>query len=244
MTKFICYIDESGDEGIGTGGSDWFVLTGFVVDATDDLQVARLVNRIKKELKIPPKKILHWRDLRHLEKKFVAEELSKEPLVISYVAMCKDRLDRTSMLTTSQGLYLYSVRFLVERITWYVSNCQGRVDLVFSNRSSLDYDRLGRYVRYLQKEPSTQVRDVIDDIFAIAPGARKNLQLADCASGALFNALEPDRWGSCEPSYLETLKPRLYRYGGKALGYGLKIFSYRPPDVQYYLSKYPWLRNL
>jgi hypothetical protein len=244
MAKFICYIDESGDEGIGTGGSDWFVLAGFVVDATDDLRIARLVNKIKKELKIPPKKVLHWRDLRHLEKKFVAEELSKEPSVISYVALYKDRLNRTPMLMTSQGLYFYSVRFLVERITWYVSNCQGRVDLIFSNRSSLDYDRLGRYVRYLQKEPSIQVRDVIDDISATAPGVKKNLQLADCACGALFNALEPDRLGSCEPSYLEKLKPRLYRYGGKVLGYGLKIFSYRPPDLQYYLGKYPWLRDL
>jgi len=244
MTKFICYIDESGDEGINTGGSDWFVLTGLVVDETDDLKVARLVNKIKSELKISPKKVLHWRDLRHLEKKFVAEEFAKEPSVISYVAMCKDRLNRTPMLTTSQGLYFYSVRFLVERITWYVSERRGRVDLIFSNRSALDYDQLRNYVRYLQIEPSTQVRDIIDDISTIAPSARKNLQLADCASGALFNALEPDRWGSCEPSYLEILKPRLYRYRGKVLGYGLKIFSYRPPDVQYYLNKYPWLRNL
>lgn len=244
MAKYICYIDESGDEGIDTGGSDWFVLTGFLVHADDDLQVARLVNKIKKELRIPSRKVLHWRDLRHLEKKFVADELSKQPSVISYIAMCKDRLNRTPMLTTSQGLYFYSVRFLVERITWYVSDSRGRVDLVFSNRSSLDYDQLGHYVRYLQREPSTQVRNVIDDIFTIAPSARKNLQLADCACGALFNSLEPDRQGSCEPSYLEILKPRLYRYGPKALGYGLKIFSFRPPDVQYYLSKYPWLRNL
>jgi hypothetical protein len=115
---------------------------------------------------------------------------------------------------------------------------------VFSNRSSLDYRGLEAYVRHLQKTPEVQVRDVVDSISSIRPGARKNLQLVDCASGALFNALEPDRQGLCEPSYLQTLSPRLYRRRGKLMGYGLKLFSYRSRDVRHYLRTYPWLRGL
>jgi hypothetical protein len=100
MSQYTCYIDESGDEGVGTGGSEWFILSGLIVARADDRAVASLVNSIKTQLRISPKKNLHWRKLRHLEKSLVASELSAQPVLVSYVAMCKDRLDATPMLTS------------------------------------------------------------------------------------------------------------------------------------------------
>ena len=61
------------------------------------------------------------------------------------------------------------------------------------------------------------------------------LQLADAVAGAIFNALERDRFGNIESRYLKVLSPILYRYNGMHLGYGLKIVPKEaigkwPPD--------------
>lgn len=49
------------------------------------------------------------------------------------------------------------------------------------------------------------------------------LQLADAAAGAVFNALERDRFGNTEPRYLKILVPILYRRNGEYMGYGFKV---------------------
>lgn len=44
---FNCYIDESGDEGIESGGSRWFILGALIVPKDTDLQTSTMVERVK-----------------------------------------------------------------------------------------------------------------------------------------------------------------------------------------------------
>jgi hypothetical protein len=63
------------------------------------------------------------------------------------------------------------------------------------------------------------------------PGSSAGLQLADAAAGALFNALERDRFGNTEPRYLKTISGALYRHEQKVCGYGLKVVPGRVSQI-------------
>jgi len=79
------YIDETGDEGFrfDPGSSSWFVLAGVVLRRSMDRDVLSLVDEIRDRLKrnrnpqhrIPLKKPLHFRDLRHEQRKFFAHRI-------------------------------------------------------------------------------------------------------------------------------------------------------------------------
>lgn len=64
---FVAYIDESGDEGFrfDGGSSRWFVLSAVVMRKTHEAAMIDLVRDVRTLLGKPPKKPLHFRDLRH-----------------------------------------------------------------------------------------------------------------------------------------------------------------------------------
>ncbi len=99
------YIDEAGDEGFkipqdfiaGRGASRWFIVAAVAVPAEADRQVASSVNRIKHRLwpnVVGHTKVLHWRGLKHKQKRVVLAELKPEQFVWLAVAMEKTELDR------------------------------------------------------------------------------------------------------------------------------------------------------
>ena len=77
---FLCYVDESGCEGFrfGEGSSDWFVLAAVVTRQSSDDDVTAVVEEVKKELLWSPGKALHWKKLRHLEKKQIGRASCRE----------------------------------------------------------------------------------------------------------------------------------------------------------------------
>jgi len=56
--KYNVYIDESGDEGIQRG-SNYFILTGIVIEKNKDLENAKIVDEIKTKLGLSVKEQLH-----------------------------------------------------------------------------------------------------------------------------------------------------------------------------------------
>ena len=244
MTKFNCYIDESGDEGYAPGSSEWFILGALIVKTANDLAVSHAIDRIKTRLNVSPRRPLHWRDLSHAKKKVVIQELASEPILISTVAMCKKRLDRPSTIRNWQSLYFYTTRFLLERVSWYIDDAGGTVNITFSNRGRLDYGALKTYLKRVQETPSSQLRPVINQIHVKQSQQLKLLQAADAIAGSLFNALEPDFYGNCEPSYFLQFKHCLYRRKGRLSSYGLKLFPDGRNDRQYFRETYPWLSTI
>ena len=84
---FRVYIDESGDEGFkfdrpNKGSSRWFVLSAVVTREEDDVPTVRLVDRVRRRLKKPPRATLHFRTLKHEHRLPYVDEISKARLLL------------------------------------------------------------------------------------------------------------------------------------------------------------------
>lgn len=229
MSDFHCYIDEAGDEGIGTGGTRWFVLGALVVPSEDDLALSEVVPTIKKRLgKDPAGYDLHWRYVDdHRTKKFISQSIGSKPVTFSCIVVDKEdkRIRQSRGLKQKYALYFYSTRYLIERLSWLARDSGRVAHLTFEYRSNLDYDELREYWRYLRilvteiHWPAVDWRN-----FKIHPrGLSRWLQASDACCGAVFAALEPDRFGNIEDSYVLALKNIFYRRGSNVFSYGLKF---------------------
>lgn len=263
------YIDEAGDEGfkisptfVGQQGSSrWFVVTAVVVPAQSDRQTAAAVNRIKTKLwpnLIPHKKVLHWRDLKHSQKRVALGELKSEQFRWLSVAMEKDQLKRDRFDSRivrkdkpwiKAPLYNYATRLLFERLGKIAQSENQVLDVVFENRASLSIPDVTGYLNLLVTLPGpygapTIPPGRIGSVTAQAKGTSKMLQIADVCAGALNNALEPNMYGQIEESYLLTLATKIHRPQGHLWGYGLKLFPKEAPDCMARWPAYAWMKDL
>ncbi|MCH8878127.1 MAG: DUF3800 domain-containing protein [Chloroflexi bacterium] len=255
---YRCYIDESGDEGYkfdprpGYGSKPWFILTGVVTQDIEDLSVSRSINRIKARLfgHLPAekqRKPLHWRDLKHEQKRVVVRELRNEAFWFISVAVCKEHLDRADFIKNPEHLFGYTSRLLIERVTWLVNDLGGVVQITFSNRARFPLNKVRAYMDLLRRDTHTQVRDVFDpeEVIVRNMDQLKMLQVADACAGATYNALVPDFYDNTETSYLRELAPRFYRYHtGRLMSYGLKILPGSGRAFEAICETHGWLRKV
>lgn len=244
--SFQVYIDESGDEGFSfdLGSSEWFVLAGVIVRTEDDSPVVRVVDSVRQRLNKPRRKVLHFRDLKHKQKLVYVDEVSRRALRVISVLVHKPSLREPEIFRAEYRLYFYMARYLLERVSWY---CRGRylpddfgdgtADLIFSNRSATQFEVYLRLLRRLTDTSDVRIDwGVIntEQITAYNPGKRMGLQVADAAAGAFSRAVEPDTHGFTEDHYLRILKPVIYHYRGRYLGYGAKIW---PREAHSFLER-------
>ena len=234
--EFTAYIDEAGDEGItklrdkrngGPGGqSRWLVLGGILVSKATDQTLPRIRDDI---VALFPKKKgrdLHFRELRHEQKVVAVDALAGNRIGICAVCSCKETLldnGKFEKLYQQKGhLYNYLTRFLLERLTTAVAlqgqraGVQAKLNVVFSRRMNTDYHAMREYLMLMRdgKEKVAPVRSIDwsvfspDDIWVENHSRWAGLQLADVATSAVFNALEPNFYGKYEPRYALTLAKR------------------------------------
>lgn len=244
-SSFVAYIDESGDEGFKfrkntdeQASSDWFILAAFVTRKKTDLETVKVIDKVRNEFKLHPRKHIRWKKLKHPQKVRYAQIITGLQTRLMAVCVHKPSLLEPEKFQDRYRLYFYAVRYLLERISWLVRDRHnpnkwggnGTVELLFSNRQGMSYDEMRDYLRLLEKQQETG-QDIriefdkvpIDELKARAPGKSMGLQLADATAGAFFNALEEDKFGNTEPRYLQTIAPVVYRHKGNLHGYGLKI---------------------
>ena len=167
MTSSFCaYIDESGCDGFKfrssmdeQGSSDWFVLAALITRKAIDLQTVKSIYIVRKELKLSPKKHIHWKKLKHQEKVRYAQVIVG--LQTRCIAICvhKPSLLEPETFQDKHRLYFYTVRYLIERISWLARDRHnpqkwggdGSVELLFSNRGGLSYDAMKNYLRLLKR---------------------------------------------------------------------------------------------
>ncbi|MEM5777678.1 MAG: DUF3800 domain-containing protein [Candidatus Aenigmatarchaeota archaeon] len=241
--EYLAYIDESGDEGIKKG-TKWFILTAVIVEKEKDLTTSKVIDEIKEKLNIPSHKPLHWKEIRnkHVSKKrYIIDRISKEDFVYTNVIM--NTYDMNNEKLQGKLLYYYSCRYLLERISWYISDNNGTVDIVISNRSSISYPELHKYLNTLSYDRYCQIKwPVLKDFKIFESIQRKMLQFADVCAGSLSEALEKDDYGYYDERFVITLKDKLYRRKGNLLSYGLKIF---PNEfINKYLNEYEWINKI
>jgi hypothetical protein len=241
---FNVYIDESGDEGFKTpespsgGSSEWLVLAGVIVPEEEDLARSHTVDRLRALLNKPPPRPLHFRKLRHGQRRAAMAALAQEPFVFAAVALNKPQIT-SPYLRQPPHLYNYGARFLIERLSWYAHDLGRRLNLLFENRASTSYAALEGYMRWVQSDPSCTIRaNTIARFAPVSPNV-KLAQIADFYASATAAALEPDEFGFPEADYLLRVRHQLYREPDRpVLGYGFKVF----PDLDH--ERYPWAASL
>lgn len=251
------YIDESGDDGwqnLGGRGrgeegasSEWLVLAGVLIAAEDDADRTRVIDRLRAEVgpkAVPgrPLKPLHWRQLRadHVKKKRAVAILADEPLEMCIVALWKPALaDAAPGLRKKGYLYNYATRFLVERLSWFATRKRRDVTLCFENRAMTKYGEMQHYIRAVSAQPGSSIeRHHLRDVRTVNSASR-GAQLADYYASAIGEALEPDRFGAREASYLFALRHQLFRRRGRSItDDGFKLFPREAAD------QLPWLSDL
>lgn len=251
---FNCYIDESGDEGIETGGSRWFILGALIVQQDLDFQTSTMVERIKNTFGKKNDWVLHWSKIRkHDQKRYICKELQTEQWVFACVATDKTHpfITRARGLKQKDVLYFYSVRLLLERLSWYArDHGNGKAIPIFEYRSNTSYEKMREYIRLLRGwVPQSQIQIYWDNLeyknFRIVPKRVSRLmQASDCVCGALKDGLEYSGYGLIEPSYILSLKNRFYRRANNLFSYGLKFLNIQPRELDKLKAEYEWLKTI
>ena len=150
--EFVVYIDEAGDEGFKffdgeLGSSRWFVLSAVVVRKTNDQKLVQLAKDVRVLLNKPPKKALHFRDLKHEQRIPFAKQIGEAPIRTVHILVHKPSIKSPeNFQQEAHKLYRYLTRLLVERVSWLCRDNADRgtgdctADFVFSNRSAMSYD--------------------------------------------------------------------------------------------------------
>ena len=249
---FNCYIDESGDEGINTGGTRWFILGALIVPEHLDLQTSRMVPRTKAAIGKAENWTLRWSDVRSHDKKLrICQELLTEGWAFSCVVADKEHpvIRNAPGLRNKWALYFYSTRFLLERLSWYARDHAGqKASLIFEHRRNMDYDEMKEYLQLLRnRDPPTEMAWAnIDwkDFDVVTKGKSRLLQGADCLCGALSDALDWSPLGFVEPRYILSLGERFYRRGANLTSYGLKFLHANRQTLNDLRTEYEWLQKI
>jgi hypothetical protein len=250
-SSFVAYVDESGDEGFKflpneQGSSRWFVLSALVIRKENDLQVVQLARQARELLKKDPKKPLHFRDLRHEQRVPLARLVGASPVRTVNVLIHKPSIAEPEVFQQqAYALYRYATRLLVERVSWLcrdnrrTNQGNGKVDIVFSNRSAMSYDDLRGYLCKL-RDGEADERDVRVDWSVVDPTTIRavnhdqlaGLQLADAVASGIFYSVHRNPYGEVEDRYLRLLAKTVYRYKNRADGYGLKFWCQDSAEIQ------------
>lgn len=248
-TSFVAYIDEPGCEGFTfmpdeAGSSRWFVLSAVVVRKENDNLVVQLAREARTLLRKDPKKALHFRELKHEHRVPLARLIGKASLRTVSVLIHKPSIAEPEVFQNQRySLYRYATRLLAERISWLcrdgrrTSMGDGKVELIFSNRSAMSYDELREYLESLNGNPAADARidwNVIDPklIRAVNHDQLAGLQLADAVTSGIFFAINKTQYGETEDRYLRLLSPTIYRHQQRVEGYGLKIWCEDAAETQ------------
>jgi hypothetical protein len=209
----------------------------------NDLQLVQLARQARELLNKPPKHPLHFRDLRHEQRVPLARLLGGAPVRTVSVLIHKPSISEPEIYQQqSHMLYRYASRLLLERVSWLcrdnrrTGSGDGRVELVFSNRSAMSYDDLRVYLSRLREDAQARTLewDVIDPklLRAVNHDQLAGLQLADAVASGVFYAVHRSVYGEVEDRYLKLLAPTIFRRGQRLEGFGLKFWCAETTEIQ------------
>jgi hypothetical protein len=197
---------------------------------------------------------MHWSKIRkHDQKRYICQELQTEQWEFACVATDKTHpfITQSKGLREKDVLYCYSVRLLLERLSWYArDHGNGKAIPIFEYRSNTSYDKMHQYVQLLRGWiPQSEVKISWPNLeyrnFRILPKSKSRLlQASDCVCGALKDGLEYSGYGLIEPAYIMSLQARFYRRGGNLFSYGLKFLHIKPRELDTLKAEYEWLKTI
>ena len=234
-TEYTVYIDESGDLGIGKG-SRWFVITAVIVKNTDEADIRKVIAYIRRRLNL---RVIHIKDIRDFNKKlFIVSQFKDLPFTVVNV------IADTSILQLKDGIKTYNFlsRILLERVSWYLRDHNGRANVIFSSRNSKRDNDLTDYLNNMVINYSWNkvAPDTIKKVSTEKMEEWDLLQLADVCAASMFRSHEPDPLGFIYPCLMNNLKRHLYVYGDQVFKYGIKYYKDNMrPEPEFYEEHAP-----
>ncbi|MGE5283230.1 MAG: DUF3800 domain-containing protein [Chloroflexota bacterium] len=234
------YVDEAGDRGISPASDRHFVVSAVIVEDAHDAEVRTQLAALRKALRRHPGHVLHFVKFSHSQRLKAAQDIAGFPIAtIVNVVIHKDLIGQPmpagemAYISHPDPMYLWALRLLLERISWFVTDNGGTDAIVtFAHLRGFRVKKLHDYRKALETSDGVAIRwDAFEDHPFRVDGPRsvELLQVADTTASALFRAVEPDAYGNTERRYLKELAPKLYRPRGKGniTSYGLKVFPSR-----------------
>lgn len=230
------YVDEAGDRGVSPTSDRHFVVSAVIVPDAADRIVRSELAELRQSLCRHPAHVLHFVKFNHSERlKAVQDVANFSFATIANVVVRKDRIHRPHRRTDSahisrpDPMYLWALRLLLKRISWYIQDVGGDGAVVtFSHLKGFKSQKLHDYRLALESSAGIDIHwPVFDGHRFRIKGAKsiELLQIADITASALFKAVEPDVFGNTETRYLNELRPKLYRRAGASItSFGLKTF--------------------
>ena len=230
MSDCTVYIDESGDLGVNRG-TQWFILTGVVIDKSDEAQIRNTMRRIKTHLNLQE---IHLKKIPNFYKRaYIVRELSSEKFVYMNILVDTNKFD-LSKIPSSTIAYNYVCKYLLQRVSWYLKEKGKTADIVLSARGT---SRDGELIQYIQSKLLPYKANGIDasvfgTVSAKAASSWDMLQLADVCATTTYLTYEINEYGFCIPCYSKALQNHLYQKNNSVESYGIKFFqSNMKPDI-------------
>lgn len=209
-----------GDEGIKRG-SEWFILTAIIVPKEYDLTLSNKIVRIKETMNMNRKDQLHWNRILKYDRKIqIIYDLISENFKIIHVAINTYEINKLK----AKDLYPYFMSYLIERVSYYVSNNKGTCNIFISTRNENNKQKNEHLKNELMNKRKYHhiAINCINNIKFIDNRDRNLLQLADVCCSSFAQAIKyntPQEW-----EYVLKLKANLWNYKGLTVGYGIKFY--------------------
>src|SRR6476619_3064011 len=233
---YRAYVDEAGDRGISARSDRHFVVSAIIVADSAVAQLRGELAELRAALGRHPGHTLHFVKFSHSQRLKAVQDIAGFSLAaITNVIVHKNLIGQPrpagnmAHISKPDPMYLWALRLLVERVSWFVDENGGTDATVkFAHVKGFKSQKLHDYRAALENTGDVEIRWPVftGHPFRIdAPNSVELLQIADTAASALFRAIEPDAFGNMEPRYLQELSPKLDRRGAaNVTSYGLKTF--------------------
>jgi Protein of unknown function (DUF3800) len=229
------YVDETGDRGHTGGSSPFFAFAAVVVADEDEAGLRAAMSQLRRDLKVPTGKALHWKDhvKTHSRRQHVSRVLSQVPrLLIVYVVVEKAAIPARSGMYCDQVLfYNYAACLTMERLLLAARDWPGGSrDIIvrFGHVRGFDHSKTTAYFNLKKQNAAAWVpwARLHGAVHFDDQAKWDGLQAADQYAGMLNVAIRPDDFGGYEEVHLLRIRHQIRRNGtGKAMGYGFKVLG-------------------
>lgn len=238
------FVDESGDPSQSGKASDHFVLGAAMVRTSRLPETTQWLLDTRKATRRAAHHELHWKNIKAHHRGVIADALRDQTWGrFTTVVVCKRHLPHAPHLDDDRA-YLYAMRFLCERVSWFARSHQLQVDLTIAHRIRFKSQKLTDYDARLRADPQCQVDWRYLNLGAARldqPKRLEQLQIADLIASSTASGFEPDSRGVVHPQYLQTYRPRLYcPQNSRLTSYGLKMHPWSNSTR----AAYPWVAAL
>jgi hypothetical protein len=231
------------------GSSEWLILSGVVIGAPNERNVAPWRNDLLKKIR-SQRTYLHFTDLQPWNKRIVCAEIATLPLRCFVVCSNKKNMrgyrnPYAEKYPSPNWFYAWLSRLLLERITYFIREKSlaqhgeiKKVRLEFSSRGGLTQGGLNTYFEWLKMKSAGDdmflpLGDLVwetmhrDLIHIYNHKQRAGLQLADAVASAFFKACDCCDTGECDPQFARLLSDKMCRvpdgWVGEISGYSVKL---------------------